>query len=401
MNYADIGIIGGGLAGSLTAAMLGRAGISTVLIDVHKTYPEDFRVEKLDQHQLGILKKTGLFDGVLKDGTLFEQLWLIRDDILIDKRPNYQYGIAYADLVKGAREMIPSDVPFVVGRASNIEAGPDRQTIQLASGQTWSVRLIVLATGLNNSTSRQQVGITRHEVSKGHSVAVGFNLEPRGRAKFEFPALTYIGGPKNRIAYLTLFPMRGTMRANLFLYRDIRDPWLHAMRTRPKETMLAAMPKLRQAFGEFDVTGDVLVRPTDLYVTQGYRRPGVVLVGDSFMSACPAGGTGSGKVLMDVERLCNGHIPRWLETEGMGEDKISTFYDDPEKVANDAASSHLAFHLRSLTLDAGIIWKARRVFWFGVQALQGMRRKYFSRILPGSTISTASIMAAKPYDPLF
>lgn len=46
MRYTDIAIIGGGLAGSTAAAMLGRAGISAVLIDPHETYPADFRVEK-------------------------------------------------------------------------------------------------------------------------------------------------------------------------------------------------------------------------------------------------------------------------------------------------------------------------------------------------------------------
>ena len=36
MRYTDIAIIGGGLAGSTAAAMLGRAGIASVLIDPHQ-----------------------------------------------------------------------------------------------------------------------------------------------------------------------------------------------------------------------------------------------------------------------------------------------------------------------------------------------------------------------------
>ena len=47
-RQTDVAIVGGGLAGSMAAAMLGRAGIDAVLIDPHAVYPEDFRCEKLD-----------------------------------------------------------------------------------------------------------------------------------------------------------------------------------------------------------------------------------------------------------------------------------------------------------------------------------------------------------------
>ena len=48
----EIAIVGGGLAGSLAAAMLGRAGRDVVLIDPHAVYPPDFRCEKLEQGHL-------------------------------------------------------------------------------------------------------------------------------------------------------------------------------------------------------------------------------------------------------------------------------------------------------------------------------------------------------------
>ena len=95
--------------------------------------------------------------------------------------------------------------------------------------------------------------------------------------------------------------------------------------------------------GDFTVTGFVQIRPVDLYVTKGYRQDGVVLVGDAFSTSCPAAGTGARKVLVDVERLCNVHVPRWLATPGMGEAKISAFYDDPVKRACDALCETKAF----------------------------------------------------------
>ncbi|WP_422388600.1 FAD-dependent monooxygenase [Bradyrhizobium symbiodeficiens] len=67
MRYTDIAIFGGGLAGLTAAAMLGRADISSVLIDPHESYPADFRVEKLSgQEQLGRFSRTGIAESVLR-----------------------------------------------------------------------------------------------------------------------------------------------------------------------------------------------------------------------------------------------------------------------------------------------------------------------------------------------
>ena len=100
-------------------------------------------------------------------------------------------------------------------------------------------------------------------------------------------------------------------------------------------------------------------------------RAGVVLVGDAFATSCPAAGTGTDKVLTDVERLCNVHIPHWLATDGMGADKIATFYDDPVKVACDAFNLAKAYHLRSLTLDNSLQWRAQRWARFLVRSGAG------------------------------
>ena len=79
--------------------------------------------------------------------------------------------------------------------------------------------------------------------------------------------------------------------------------------------MNAALPRLRRITGEFGVAGDVKIRPADLYVSTGYRQPGIVLVGDAFATTCPVTGTGTDKVFTDVAQLCNVHIPAWLATE--------------------------------------------------------------------------------------
>jgi 2-polyprenyl-6-methoxyphenol hydroxylase-like FAD-dependent oxidoreductase len=150
------------------------------------------------------------------------------------------------------------------------------------------------------------------------------------------------------------------MRANLFVYRDMDDPWLKAMRTQPKETLLAMMPALGGLVGDFAVDGFVQIRPVDLYVSTGHEQDGIVLVGDAFSTSCPAAGTGARKALNDVERLCNHYVRGWLETPGMGRQKVAQFYADPVKRACDDFAKDKAFQLKSFSLDQSFAWNVRR-----------------------------------------
>jgi hypothetical protein len=117
---------------------------------------------------------------------------------------------------------------------------------------------------------------------------------------------------------------------------------------------------LRKFTGDVEVVGPVKIRPADLYVTHGHVQSGVVLIGDAFGTSCPAAGTGTNKVFTDVERLCNVHIPNWFASAGMGAGKIAAFYADPVKTACDRQSFDKAFHLRSLSIDESLPWRARR-----------------------------------------
>ena len=161
------------------------------------------------------------------------------------------------------------------------------------------------------------------------------------------------------MAYLSLFPIGGKMRANFMVYREMPDPWLQRFRQAPEDTMRALMPGLQRMMGEFRVSGPVRIRPADLCVTDGHLQPGIVLAGDAFSTSCPAAGTGTTKVFTDVGRLCNVYIPQWLATDGMGAQKIAAFYDDPEKMACDARCLAKAYHLRSLSIDDGLSWRAQ------------------------------------------
>lgn len=392
MQNTDVAIVGGGLAGSLAAAMLGRAGIDTILVDPHEAYPPDFRCEKLDGDQVKILGKTGLADMVLRATTPDRETWVARFGHVVDKRPGDQQGIYYAPLVNTVRGLIPNNVNKIVAKATALAASDNRQRVTLSTGEEISARLIVLSNGLSVAM-RHDLGLTRDVLSECHSITIGFDAAPAGRHAFPFPALTYYAeNTSDRAALITLFPIGTAMRANLFVYRDMNDPWLREFRNTPPEMLFKLMPGLRPLMGDFTVEGQIKIRPINLYATRGHRQAGVVLVGDAFSTSCPAAGTGARKVLTDVERLSNVHIPKWLATPGMGAEKIGAFYDDPEKQACDAFALNKAYSLRSFSLDNGLTWRARRSAKFVAQYAVGLLRQLRKRLAtrPPRALAAAS-----------
>src|SRR5262249_41751173 len=268
----------------------------------------------------------------------------------------------------------PPATASITPKSPAIATSPDRQTLTLSTGEEISTRLIVLANGLNIGL-RHTLGIERQVISPNHSISIGFDLAPVGRRAFDFRAMTYYcERASDRMAYITMFPIGSVMRGNLFVYRDMQDPWLRQMRQTPVEALFGLMPALHRLTGDVEVS-DVKIRPVDLYVSSGHRQAGIVLIGDAFATSCPAAGTGCNKALTDVERLCAHHIPRWLATHGIGAEKLATFYDDPVKRASDQFSHDKAFYLRALSTDGGLTWRARRWARFIAQSGVGALRQ--------------------------
>lgn len=380
MQNRDVVIIGAGLAGSLAAAMLGRAGVDTVIVDPHAEYPPDFRCEKLDSMQVAVLEKTGFAEAILKATTPDRECWIARFGRVVDRRPGDQHGIYYTPLVNCVRGLIPANVTRIIAKATALATGADRQHVTLSNGDEISARLIILANGLNAGL-RHALGLTTEMLSKCHSISIGFDMKPAHRRDFPFPALTYYAErTSDRTALITLFPIGAVMRANLFVYRDANDPWLKEFSAAPRETMLALMPGLRKLMGDLEVVGAVKIRPVDLYATRGHLRDGIVLVGDAFFTSCPAAGIGARKAMIDVERLCNIYIPTWLATPGMTAEKTAAFYNDPLKRHCDNFSLWKAYDLRAFSIDPGLKRRAQRwakfVAHYGLGTLRRLRRQF-------------------------
>jgi 2-polyprenyl-6-methoxyphenol hydroxylase-like FAD-dependent oxidoreductase len=391
IHDVDVAVVGGGLSGSLAAVVLGRAGYRVAVVDRHAEYPAEFRVEKIAGDQVDLLRRLGLLDCVAAASTPFDRVINARRGRIIDRTYGQHYGLLYEDIIRAVRAQLPPAVAFLVDRVVDVETSAHRQQVRLAGGDVVDARLIVLATGMSD-VLRQKLGIVRRTTFEKHSISFGFNIAPAPGRAFDFPALTYYGERMaDRIDYLSLFPVRDMMRANLFTFLDHRDPWARDLRRQPKETLLRTLPGLGRLLGEFEVVGGVQNWIMDLCTVENHERDGVVLIGDAFQTSCPAAGTGVSRLLTDVERLCAEHLPAWMASPGMGRDKIVAFYQDRAKQAADQRALRLAHYRRSLTVETGLRWAVERR-----QALLRRRVLSWVRDFRAGTGSVPAAVAGRP-----
>jgi hypothetical protein len=73
------------------------------------------------------------------------------------------------------------------------------------------------------------------------------------------------------------------------------------------------------------------------------------------------------RLLVDIDRLCNVHLPRWFATPGMEGRKIARFYEDPAPVVR---------HRRSISVETTLRWEARRRQHYLRRRLLGWIRRF-------------------------
>ncbi|MEO5760551.1 MAG: NAD(P)/FAD-dependent oxidoreductase [Mesorhizobium sp.] len=356
----DVAIVGAGLAGTIMATVLGKAGHKVALIDPHRVHHDEFRAEKTRLESMQLFEKMGLGPVIKSLVTSTTEIQIFRLGQFFQRKQVSEFSFSYGPLINGLREALPPEVPLTVGKVAEVSTGPDRQRLVLNNGTVIDARLLVVATGYSEAV-RRAIGVERVEHSKAHSLAIGFDLAVSPQ-EFGSRSLTFYPGRfGQRIAYLSVFRIGNRMRANMFVYRTVADPWVQAFRADPRQMLLQLMPEIAPQCGNFAVASPVEVRQVSLTTTTGHRRDGVVFIGDAFSTTCPAQGDGILRAATDVDRLCSTYIPAWLATPGMGVDKIGTFYDDPVKVAADASAMHFSIYAKAIATGTGLEWRIRRL----------------------------------------
>ena len=102
----------------------------------------------------------------------------------------------YDALIMAIRAEIPKPAELLYAKVTDVSTSDDRQKLTLSNGEAISARLVVLANGLNIGL-RRNLGIERQIISACHSISIGFDIEPVGRAAFDISgADLFLGTPE-------------------------------------------------------------------------------------------------------------------------------------------------------------------------------------------------------------
>jgi 2-polyprenyl-6-methoxyphenol hydroxylase-like FAD-dependent oxidoreductase len=342
-------VIGGGMAGSLLALVLGRRGLPVTVIDPRRDPPPMFRNEKLGAEQIELLKDLGAL-------SCFETACWPEGAYAGMARPSLtDCGAPHQAWLKSVRAAWPQSVTFVEGTVAGVDADAAEPSVTLANGEVLKGRLVVLASGRMHQL-HEQLGISLRMLKPAHSACLGFSVTTDAFVPSQIIHVPF----GHDIGYVSIFPMPGETRVNLFSYRPLNDPWTRRMAQDPLGALGEVSDAAARALNGARVVRRCEVRGTDLYATEGHKRAGVVLIGDSFHAPCPASGTGMLRILHDIKVLADGYLPGWLATPGMDAAKITRFYDDPTKRALDARSMRGSLRSREWAVNTGLKWRMMR-----------------------------------------
>ncbi|MBB4304834.1 2-polyprenyl-6-methoxyphenol hydroxylase-like FAD-dependent oxidoreductase [Rhodobium orientis] len=357
---ADVVIVGAGVGGTLTAALLHRQGLDVTLIDARHPCPPTFKCEFVGKDQAERLRRMGFLDLVAAHSTPITRVTDAWMGTAVSTGPTEHYGILYHDLVNLLRGALPEAIDFRTARVTSISTGDDGPTVELDQGETLRPKLVVLTTG-HAPKLLTRLGLTRNIVSPSHSVSLGMTIEATEAAGFSFQDMTYWGDREDSdIALATFFPVAEGMRLNVFAYWTGDDPRIAEIADAPAEALFRLMPGLKQVTGDFRVTGRIDRFALNLYRTEGPALPGIVLTGDAYSAVCPTTGTGLTKVLNDVEILAGTYAAKWLEAGAISAEDIAQFYGDERKRKVDAETAALTMRMRRTAKDTALKWRLRR-----------------------------------------
>lgn len=355
----DVVIVGGGLGGSVLAHSLCRADLKVGVIEQRPIYPPCLKAERFHADHARLLEKSGLAQAFYEATNRIDEVRSVYRGTVYEKVAVEIYGGAYHEIVNSIRKTLSKSVGLVIGKAISILEAQDSCQVVTADGRSINADLVVISNGSTCSLSKS-LGITRVPLRIKNSLVVGFDIEPQGRANFDFDALNFHSHrPEWEAGIMNIFKTPTAMRVNLISYWEAKDRRLDFLREDPRQVLEQIFPGMQSIVGPYRIASQLHACPVEIYRVNKTPTKGIVLLGDAYQCACPASGTGITKLLTDVNILAE-LIPKWLLDKQSRENYLSEYYNHPRKISCDAESIQFSEYLYRRGTAKSLRWRIER-----------------------------------------
>ncbi len=306
----DVTIVGGGLVGLSLAAMLGRQGFKTALIETHApqlTWPKnstDLRVYAISRVSQRLLEDAGAWDAVAADASAYGDMhvWDASGDGEIHfasaelGEPDLGHIIESRVMEKALFETIQS-IPtislFCPASVASLDHEAGRQLVLLEDGRSLLASLLVGADG-KHSQVRDFAGIHAHASSYGQQALVAVVDTERGHDATAWQRFL----PTGPLAFL---PLRNGQSSIVWSATSDEAQRLLAL----DDASFCA--ELGKAFdyrlGNVHACGERALFPLVRQYAERSVAPGLALVGDASHVIHPLAGQGVNLGFKDVREL--------------------------------------------------------------------------------------------------
>lgn len=340
-------VIGGGIAGMATAAVLGRAGISVTVLEQAGELREVGAGLQISPNGLSVLRALGLEPELRQRGAVRAQAVSLRDyrrngevarlDLKRLAADQAYYFVHRADLLgalTGAAKRASADIRL--GQAVSEVRHGDVPEVYLNDGSKLRAELIVGADGVHSITR----SLLNPKSTSFFTKQVAWRAVVPNVAQQPAEARIYMGPGKHIVAY----PLRGGEFVNLVAVEEKDDwqdeGWQH--KGDPNQ--------LRETFSDFGSDAKILLNEVrDTSVWGLFRHPiaplwyekGVALVGDAAHPMLPFLAQGANMALEDA----------WVLGRMAQSDKLTSYQSvraqRVERVIKTAQGNAKRYHLRS------------------------------------------------------
>lgn len=325
---SDAIVVGGGLAGLVTAFALANSGLD--VIHLAPLAPPDSRTSALMTPSVKIMQDLGLVDDPNDIGVPLEKIRIIdatnrllhAPEALFDStevgEAAFGWNFANTKLLQtfGPQVTAQNSLTQLPASAEKLTQTDQGWEIKLSNGNSVRGPLIIGADG-KNSFVRQSANIALHKTQHKQSALV-CDLTLGRPLEGESVEYHYPNGP------FTLVPAGG-LKANL-VWVDSHDVLQEVKQRSETEILNLLQEKSQNLFGEIKLDSGVFVFPLSSHHVDKMGQNGIVLVGESGHAFPPIGAQGLNLSLRDVSDLiaCLDHSFDQKDNEWAT--KISTDY---------------------------------------------------------------------------